>query len=96
MTKKFGLTPKKPRRSSNPTYMNAAQVEYTIEKTESGMWKVVMYHGGYTPKALRGMYTQRSLAEKALIAWLKRRDKFREAVYPGCPEVRRQNSTERS
>jgi hypothetical protein len=96
MTKKFGLTPRKPRRSKAPTYMNAAQVEYTIVKTESGMWKVVMYHGGYTPKPLRGMFTQRGLAEKALIAWLKRRDKFREAIYPGCPEVRLPNSTGRS
>lgn len=96
MPKKFGLTPKKSRHSDSPVYMNAAKVEYTIVKTESGMWKVVMYKGGYTPKHLRGMFTQRSLAEKALIAWLKRRDKFREAIYPGCPEVRRQNSTEHS
>jgi hypothetical protein len=96
MAKKFELVPKKGRHSDNPVYMNAAKIEYTIVKTESGMWKIVMYKGGYTPKHLRGMFTQRTLAEKALVAWIKRRDKFREAIYPGCPEVKPQNSTGRS
>lgn len=95
MPKKITLTPKPERRSDNPTYMSSRHVEYLIVKDEAGFWKVVMYKGGFTPKPLRGRFTQFSLAEKALISWLKRTDKFREAIYPGCAQSRR-NFIERS
>lgn len=95
MVKKITLTPKTPRCSDNPKYMSSRHVEYKIIKTEVGFWKIVMYQGGFTPKPLRGQYTRFDLAEKVLISWLKKTDKFREAIYPGC--VRKPpNSTGRS
>jgi hypothetical protein len=54
-----------------------------------------MYKGGFTPKPLKGQFTRYDLAEKTLIAWLKKTDKFREAIYPGCVR-KQQNSTGRS
>jgi hypothetical protein len=75
--------------------MSSRGVEYKIVRNEAGFWKIVMYKGGFTPRPLRGLFTQHSLAEKHLIAWLKKTDKFREAIYPGC-EAKRRNFIERS
>lgn len=86
--RKKSLVPKPERRTDTPKYMTSSHVEYLIVKTESGMWKIVMYKGGFTPKPLRGMFTHHSLAEKTLISWLKKNDKFREAIYPGCEPKR--------
>lgn len=95
MPKKITLVPPPLRCSDNPKYMSSRHVEYKIVKTERGFWKIVMYKGGFTPKPLKGQFTRYDLAEKILIAWLKKTDKFREAIYPGCVR-KQQNSTGRS
>lgn len=86
--RKISLVPKPERRTDNPKYMTSSHVEYIITKTPTGMWKIVMYKGGFTPKPLKGTFTQFSIAEKTLVAWLKKNDKFREAIYPGCEPKR--------
>jgi hypothetical protein len=95
MAKKVTLVPPEPRCSDNPKFMSSRHVEYKVVKTELGFWKIVMYKGGFTPKPLKGHFTRYDLAEKVLIAWLKKTDKFREAIYPGCVR-KQQNSTGRS
>lgn len=89
---KFDLVPRPRKRSENPVFMSDSHTEYLLKKTDDGMWKIIMYGGGFTPRPLRGKYTRRQAAEKALISWLSRHNKFGEAIYPGCAR-KQQNST---
>ena len=89
---KFELKPRPRKRSENPVYMSDSHTEYFLKKSDDGMWRIVMHGGGFTPKPLKGKYTSKQVAEKALISWLIRHNKFGEAIYPGCAR-KQPNST---
>lgn len=70
------------RLSENPKYVSARRKEFDIRAKDS-KWYIHQFHGGMMPKSLRGLFTSFSAAEAALIAYLRRTDKFGLAIYPG-------------
>lgn len=68
-------------------YVSRGRKEYYIKQDDkSGFWRIHQYSGGLFPVRLKGNYTKYSLAEQDLIAYLKSKDKFGKAIYPGCRE----------
>ena len=73
-------------------YVDAHRREYYIK--ESGVFfKVIKFKGGTLPKEMSGQFMTRRDAEKALVGYLRRTDKFGKARYPGWQEQQRTNST---
>lgn len=63
-------------------YVSARGQEYTIEPTGT-FWKVVPYKGGQLPKSLKQVFTSYNLCEQELITFLRSKDKWGKARYPG-------------
>ena len=68
--------------STNPTYVSAGREEYLIEQ-EGPLWYVRRWKRGLLPPQLRTRFTSFRACEDTLIAYLKSKDKWGKAMYPG-------------
>lgn len=75
-----------------PEFVTGNGQEYVIE-AQGSMWKIRRKVRGVTPGKLTTLYMKRSEAVRALTEYMKRRDTFRRAIYPGCPERNRTRFT---
>lgn len=66
-------------------YVDRHRREYTIKRTDNGMWKIDKYRGGPKDGPLNSIFTSERQAEQVLINWLRQTDKFNKARYPGGP-----------
>lgn len=76
-------------------YVSAHLQEYEIYH-DGSLWRVMAYKGGDLPPYLRGGWMSIVECEAVLINFLRSKDKFGKAIYPGCPAQLRISSTEPS
>jgi hypothetical protein len=65
-------------------YISSGRRSYDIRQDGQGYWYIVPYTGPLI-KSLRGKYTSFKDVERALIQFLRSKDKFGRAWYPGSP-----------
>jgi len=68
------------------TYVSGRLREYTIQDAKPYGYKIVPFGGGKLADEISGTFMNFRTAEKALIAYLRRTDKWGRAIYPGCQE----------
>lgn len=68
--------------SDNPVYVTAGLQEYQILQ-DGPAWRIKRYPRGRLNPAISGHFTSFKLAEDALIRFIKRKDKWGRAMYPG-------------
>lgn len=68
--------------SEQAVYVSAGRQEYQIRQTGS-MWYIKRYPRGVLPPILRGQFTSFRDCENRLINFLKSKDKWGKAIYPG-------------
>lgn len=68
--------------SDDPTYVSAGRQEYKIEQ-DGVFWQVKRWPRGVLPRSLRTQFTSFKQCEDALIRFLKSKDKWGKALYPG-------------
>lgn len=70
--------------SKNPKYVSAGRQEYRIYKEpEAPMWYIKRWPRGPLPKSLQTSFLSFNQCEEALIEYLKDKDKWGKAIYPG-------------
>jgi len=74
-------------------YVSRGRRSFDIEIDERGMYYVKPFGGGELPDTLKGTFTNFNTCERELIKYLRSKDKFNKAIYPGCQEELRTNST---
>lgn len=80
---KAGVHPKALRCvSEDAVYVSRGRQEYRIEQS-GPLWSIRRYPRGLLPKALRGAFTSFRSCEDRLILFLKSKDKWGKAIYPG-------------
>ena len=75
-------------------YVSKNGAEFTIKQNEIGQFYIVAF--APIQPHLRGKYSKFADAERALITFLKFKDFWRKAIYPGCQGQKPQSSTEPS
>lgn len=68
--------------SKDPTYVSAGRQEYKILR-EGAYWRVKRWPRGVLPPQLRTDFTSFRDCEETLIRFLKLKDKWGKALYPG-------------
>ena len=74
-------------------YVSRGRRSFDIEIDGRGMYYVKPFGGGELPDTLKGTFTNFNACERELIKYLRSKDKFNKAIYPGCQEELRTNST---
>ncbi len=68
--------------SKNPTYVSAGRQEYKI-KQDGPHWVIKRWPRGVLPPHLEGSFLSFKDCENRLILFLKSKDKWGKALYPG-------------
>lgn len=63
-------------------YVSHRGKEFFIDTLTNGLHRIRMTSGGVAPKICKDRYTSYNVAEKALIAYLRSRDRIGYAIYP--------------